>query len=207
MGVVAVKRYKDSEIDKLAEILKGDGVISAPTDTVYGVCAQINSKNAFDKLAKIKNRPTTKSFPVMCCNIEQIRDIGIVDEKVEKLIEAFMPGPITLVLNKKSEAFINNAGLRETDELAVRMAPTKALNELITKLGRPIFMTSANHSGKAVCTSLGEIENEFLALDGILEGDVSFGEASTIVDCTRGEIRIQREGPITEEEIRRVLKG
>lgn len=201
-----MKRYKDSEIDKLAEILKDDGVISVPTDTVYGVCAQINSKNAFDKLVNIKNRPATKSFPVMCSNVEQIRDIGIVDEKVEKLIEAFMPGPITLVLNKKAEAFLNNAGLRETDELAVRMAPTKALNQLITKLGRPIFMISANHSGKAVCTSLEKIENEFPELDGILEGDVSFGEASTIVDCTRDEIRIQREGPITEEEIKKVLR-
>ena len=194
-----MKRYKNSEISEVVEILKNDGVISAPTDTVYGICAQINSKNAFDKLVNIKKRPATKSFPVMCCNMEQIRDIGIVDEKVEKLIEAFMPGPITLVLNKKSEAFLNNAGLRETDELAVRMAPTEVLNELITKLGRPIFMTSANISGKAVCTSLEEIENEFPELDGILEGDVSFGEASTIVDCTRG--------PITEEEIKRVLNG
>lgn len=202
-----MKRYKNSEISEVVEILKNDGVISAPTDTVYGICAQINSKNAFDKLVNIKKRPATKSFPVMCCNMEQIRDIGIVDEKVEKLIEAFMPGPITLVLNKKSEAFLNNAGLRETDELAVRMAPTEVLNELITKLGRPIFMTSANISGKAVCTSLEEIENEFPELDGILEGDVSFGEASTIVDCTRGEVRIQREGPITEEEIKRVLNG
>lgn len=202
-----MKRYKNSEISEVVEILKNDVVISAPTDTVYGICAQINSKNAFDKLVNIKKRPATKSFPVMCCNMEQIRDIGIVDEKVEKLIEAFMPGPITLVLNKKSEAFLNNAGLRETDELAVRMAPTEVLNELITKLGRPIFMTSANISGKAVCTSLEEIENEFPELDGILEGDVSFGEASTIVDCTRGEVRIQREGPITEEEIKRVLNG
>lgn len=207
MGVVAMKRYKEDQIDELVEILKNDGVISAPTDTVYGICAQVNSKIAFDKLVKIKKRPATKSFPVMCCNIEQIRDIGIVDEKVEKLIEAFMPGPITLVLNKKSEAFLNNAGLRETDELAVRMAPTKALNELITKLERPIFMTSANHSGKEVCTSLENIEKEFPELAGILEGDVSFGEASTIVDCTKDEIKIQRERPITEEEIRKVLKG
>lgn len=202
-----MKRYKEDQIDELVEILKNDGVISAPTDTVYGICAQVNSKIAFDKLVKIKKRPATKSFPVMCCNIEQIRDIGIVDEKVEKLIEAFMPGPITLVLNKKSEAFLNNAGLRETDELAVRMAPTKALNELITKLERPIFMTSANHSGKEVCTSLENIEKEFPELAGILEGDVSFGEASTIVDCTKDEIKIQRERPITEEEIRKVLKG
>lgn len=204
-----MKRYKQSETDELADILKHDGVISVPTDTVYGVCVQINSKDAFDKLVRIKKRPDTKSFPVMCADVEQIKSIAVVDEKVEKLINAFMPGPITLVLNKKPEAFsyINNAGLRETDELAVRMAPTKILKELISKVERPIFMTSANHSGNEVCNSLEEIEKEFPDLDGILEGDVSFGEASTIVDCTRDDIRIQRQGPISEEQIMEVLKS
>lgn len=118
-----------------------------------------------------------------------------------------MPGPLTLILNKKAEAFINNAGLRETDELAVRIAPTKVLRKLISGVGRPIFMTSANCSGKEVCNSLEAIEKEFPELDGILEGDVIFGEASTIVDCTIDEIRIQREGPITENQIKKVLNN
>lgn len=64
-----MRRYKESEIEELVEILKNDGIISVPTDTVYGMCVQINSKEAFEKLVKIKNRPSTKSFPVMCCDI------------------------------------------------------------------------------------------------------------------------------------------
>lgn len=202
-----MKRYKQNEIEELASILKNDGVISVPTDTVYGICARIHSKKAYDKLVEVKNRPANKSFPVMCLNEEQIKSIAMVSVEAEKLIRAFMPGPITLVLPKKIEAFsyINNAGERVSDELAVRMAPLKILEELLEKTGSPLFLTSANISGGEVCKSLEEIEKTCPGLDGVLEGEISFGEASTIVDCTSEEIRIQRHGPISEEEIKRVL--
>ena len=198
-----MKRYKQREIKTIANILKEDGVISVPTDTVYGICARINSSKAYDKLVNIKNRPSNKSFPIMCKDIEQIKSIAIVDERIEKLIKAFMPGPITLVLNKKPEAFsyINNAGIRETDELAVRMATSKFLEDLITEVGTPLFLTSANKSGETACKSLEEIEKMCPTLDGMVEGDVLFGEASTIVDCTNSDIKIQRQGPISKEQI------
>lgn len=203
-----MRRYSQNEVDELANILKKDGVISVPTDTVYGVCARINSKKAHDKLVDIKKRPDNKSFSVMCLNEEQIKGIAIVNSNAEKLIRAFMPGPITLVLNKRPEVFsyINNAGTRISDELAVRIVPLKVLEELIQKTGSPIFLTSANISGEKVCNSLDDIEKTFPNLDGILEGEISFGQASTIVDCTSSEIKIQRQGPISEEKIMEVLK-
>ena len=154
-----MKRYKQSEIELIVSILKADGVISVPTDTVYGICARVNSPKAFNKLVEVKERPSNKNFPVMCSNIEQIKSIAIVDEQIEKLIKAFMPGPITLILKKRPEVFtyINNAGARETDEIAVRMAPSHFLEELIIRVESPLFMTSANKSGKDVCKSLQDI--------------------------------------------------
>ena len=204
-----MKRYKQSEIEEVATVLKNDGVISVPTDTVYGICARINSSKAYLKLVSVKNRPSTKSFPVMCSDIDQIESIAILDDNALKLIEAFMPGPITLVLNKRPDvlSYINNAGTRETDELAIRMAPTPFLKELIKEVGSPLFLSSANKSGKDVCKSLDEIEIECPTLDGMVMGDVSFGEASTIVDCTGNDIKIQRQGPISEDEIMKALKG
>ncbi len=204
-----MKKYKQSETDKLAKILKNDGIISVPTDTVYGICARINSIQAYNKLKSIKNRPSNKSFPVMCADEKQIKSIAIVNETVEKLIHAFMPGPITLVLNKKSEAFsyINNRGINATSEMAVRMAPTKVLEDLIYKVESPIFMTSANQSGQSTCKNLDEIEKTFPTLDGIMEGNVSFGNASTIIDCTSETIKIQRTGPISIEQILKVLEN
>lgn len=204
-GIMMIKRFKQNEIEELAYILRNNGVISVPTDTVYGVCASISSKLAHDKLVKLKNRPTNKAFPVMCANEEQIRNISIVDKRAEKLIKAFMPGPITLVLKKKENlpAYVTNGKVT----IAIRMATSKAIEKLILKTGSPIFMTSANQSGKRECVSLDEIEKECPSLNGIMEGKVLFAIGSTIVDCTTDEIKILREGPISPEEIKKVIEN
>ena len=198
-----IRRYNKNETEELANILKNNGVISVPTDTVYGVCARINSIDAYNKLIEVKNRPYEKSFPIMCANKDQIKDIVIVSKKAEKLIQAFMPGPITIVLKKQKNIpdYVSNG----KDTIAVRMATSKALEELINKTGSPIFMTSANRSGMPTCKSLDEIEIECPMLDGMMEGNVSFGIASTIVDCSTDNIVIIREGPITMEQINKVL--
>lgn len=202
-----MKKYSQDDIDTVIKILKDDGVVSVPTDTVYGICARANSLRAFHKLVEIKNRPTNKNFPIMCSDLEQIKSIGIVDKRVEKLINAFMPGPITLVLRKKNDTFltINNGGERKTNEIAVRMATSFFLKEVIIGVGCPLFMTSANKSGMEVCKNLDDIEKMCPTLDGMVEGDVSFGKASTIVDCTDDNIVIQRPGLISEEQVMEVL--
>lgn len=199
-----IKRYKQTEIEKIVQILKNDGIISIPTDTVYGICARINSKVAHDKLIKAKERPINKSFPVMCENEEQIKSIAIVDPKAEKLIKTFMPGPITIVLRKKEELpnYITNG----KDTIAIRMATSKTIEEIINKLGSPIFMTSANQSGKKECTNLEEIEKNCPLLDGMIEETVIFSKGSKIVDCSSDKIKILREGPITKEQIKNALK-
>lgn len=194
-----MKRFKQSETSELAEILKNDGVISVPTDTVYGVCSRICSKKAHDNLVKTKNRPYNKLFPVMCADEEQIKNTALVNEKAELLIRKFMPGPITLVLPKQPNLseYINNGG----PTIAIRMATSKPVEDLIKKTGSPIFMSSANQSGKPACTSLDEIEKACPTLGGMMEGEVSFGKGSTIVDCTSDTIKILREGPISLEQI------
>ena len=197
--------YKQTETKELANILKNDGVISVPTDTIYGVCARINSIKAHDNLVKIKNRPHSKLFPIMCADEEQIKSIAIVNEKIENIIHAFMPGPITLVLLKKPElpSYVNNG----EPTIAVRMATSKALENLIQETGSPIFMSSANLSGFPTCTNLEEIEKTFPNLDGLMEGDVFFGEASSIIDCTSETLKVLRQGPILIEQIIDVLEN
>lgn len=194
-----MKRYKQNETQELAEILKKDGVISVPTDTVYGICARANSIKAYHNLIRAKNRPSTKLFPIMCADIEQIKSIAIVDKKIEKLIHAFMPGPITLILMKKPgiPIYINNGG----STIAIRMATSKVLEDLIRKTGTPIFMSSANQSGEPTCTNLDEIEKACPTLNGMMEGNVTFGKESTIIDCTLDKIKILRSGPISMEQI------
>ena len=199
-----IKKYRKDEIDKLAEILLRDGVIAIPTDTVYGICVRMNSKKAREKLMQIKNRPSSKSLPVMCADINQIKSIATVEEREEKIIQAFMPGPITLILEKRSNLpeYVNEGSI----EIGIRMATSKAVEELIKKIGGPICVSSANKSGEPTCTTMDEIIRTFPDLDGILEGDILYGESSTIVNCTsKDKLIIQRKGPISLEQIEDVL--
>ena len=198
-----MKRFSEDNIDEIVDILKNNGVISVPTDTVYGVCARINSKKAHDNLILVKNRPETKPFPVMCANEEQIKDIAIVNEKAEKIIKAFMPGPITIVLNKKETVpdYVTNG--KKT--IAIRMATSKILEKIILSLGTPIFMSSANQSGEKTSESLEEIENNCPKINGMLEGKIKLGVGSTIIDCTSEKIKVLREGPIRLEEINNII--
>lgn len=198
-----VKRYKKTEINKLVQILKNNGVISVPTDTVYGVCAKMDSQEAYQDLMLVKNRPATKVFPVMCADKKQIAEIAFVDKKAEKIIDKLMPGPITLILNKKPEIpkYVNNG----KKEIAIRVASSEFLKDLIKKVGCPFFMSSANQSGEPVCNSLDEIEKACPNLDGIVEGEIIYNLASTIASCTANEIEILRDGPISIEQINEAI--
>ncbi len=198
-----IPRYSECDLDKLSELLKEDEVISVPTDTVYGVCARMNSEKAEQKLRDVKNRPATKAFPIMCKDEEQIKSIAYVSENAEKLIRAFMPGPITLILKKKESipAYVNSG----METLAIRMATSKEIKEIIEQVGSPLFMTSANQSGEKTCTTLDEIEKACPLIAGMLIGNTEFGKASTIVDISKNNAIILRDGPISLEEINRIL--
>ena len=198
-----MRRFREEETEELAEILNHDGVISVPTDTVFGVCARMDSAAAQEHLRDVKHQPFTNAFPIMCSDEAQIKTVAEVTPLGEKMIRAFMPGPVTLILKKKAEvpAYVN--GNMET--LAVRMATSESVKKLIEAVGCPLFMTSANQSGQPVCTSLDEIEHACPDLDGMMEGEPHFGEASTIIDCTKEEPVILRQGPVTMEQIQRVL--
>ena len=114
-----------------------------------------------------------------------------------------MPGPITLVLNRNSNLseYVTNG----KDTIAVRMETSNVLEELIKKTWSPLFMTSSNRSEEPECTNLDDIEKTCPLLDGMLDRDVVCGEASTIVDCSLEELRILRIGPISKEQIKKVI--
>ena len=82
-----VRRFEANEVEKIALILKNNGTVSVPTDTVFGICARIDSKEAYNKLVEVKKRPLNKAFPVMCADKEQIKSIAVVNKKAEKLME------------------------------------------------------------------------------------------------------------------------
>ena len=199
-----MKRFHSDETEAMADVLRKDGTLAVPTDTVYGVCAGM-SEAAMKKLYEVKHRPASKRFPIMCSDEAMLETIAEMEEETRRVIHALMPGPLTIVLRKKDTVPAYASGDLET--IAVRLATSEPLRKLIEALGTPIFLTSANRSGEKECETLDEIEQACPLLDGMMEGSVSFGQASTILDCSTADWRILREGPISREQIEHVRKG
>ncbi len=194
MGVINLNMVKIMIIDKkdyrlASEALKNNKVVAYPTDTVYGLAVRFGSEKARLNLVARKKRPEEKYFPVMVSDIEMMEKIAVINDSARKIIEKFMPGPLTVVLNKKIDFGDNGT-------LAIRIAHDETLKKIIEEIACPIFLTSANLSGNPVCKTALEIEESGLA-DIIVDGEILDGTASTIIDLTGEEIKVLREGPIS----------
>lgn len=199
----SMKRYKEEETEALASLLKQGEVLAVPTDTVYGLCARIGDSNAKEKLIEIKHRPKNKAFPIMCQDVESVSEVAVVTPMAYKIMHAFMPGPLTVILTKKNTL---PEWVCDKETVAIRVATSEALRKMIAQLKEPVFMTSANQSGEKECTTLDEIEKCCEGIGGMMLGAPQFGKASTIVDCTKETPVILREGPITMYQLENALQ-
>jgi L-threonylcarbamoyladenylate synthase len=187
--------------------LKNEEIIAHPTDTIYGFAGLANSKKVFAQLSQIKGRDASKYFSVMFKNSEQIKFyLQNISKQAEILIENFLPGTLTLILpinNKiKLQPFAKNSSI------AVRIPNTIFCLNLLTELDQPLFTTSVNKSGEAPLNDSTHINHQFGDQITYLvkTNDVFSNIPSTIIDCTKNEISVVREGQILAADIFRVLK-
>ena len=176
---------------------KGD-VIIFPTDTVYGIGAKIDDHIGMDKIYEIKHRPKEKRLSVLCADIEAISSIAYVTEDAKKLIEKYMPGGLTLILNSKEE--IRNDYIFET--IAVRI-PDHELAIRILQENGPMATTSVNTSGQAPMNEYIDIVKHFgEKVLYVYPNTVNSSKvSSTIIDLTGSEVTLIREGKLKFNEI------
>lgn len=193
-------------LDEAVRLLQAGQVVAHPTDTVYGVAADSGNAAAIRRLYEAKQRPLDKAIPVLLGDLaDMLKVADYVPPAAWKLAEAFWPGGLTIVLPvRPCMPAILTAGQRT---IAVRLPDHDVPRELARRLGRPIAATSANISGQPSPTTAEEVLAQLrgripLILDG---GPAREGVASTIVDVSTPTPRILREGPISAEEIARVL--
>lgn len=200
------ERKTKEEIEEVIECMSRGGVVAFPTDTVYGLGVVYDNEDALNRLKLSKGRPEDKPIPMMISNLSQIESVAEVNETAKKLIGRFMPGAFTIILNKKQHVkdYVTN-GFKT---IGIRMPDDEFILELMNRLGKPLLVTSANLSGEETGTTFHEVINQLDGrIDMIVKGMCGLKESSTIVDATVENVKVLRQGPISESEIVRALGG
>lgn len=192
------------DIQEVCDIIEHDGVAAFPTETVYGLGIKYGSKQALDKLMEAKNRDYSKAITLMVANKQDIETYAYVSEDAKKIIEAFMPGMITLVFRKKESVDPLMTNGKET--IGIRIPDHEDVLSLLQKVG-PMLVTSANLSNHPNTTCTKEVLEQLDGrIDIVVDGKTSDNIASTVIDVSQDEIKILREGKITKADIEEVLK-
>lgn len=196
-----------ADIEEAAYWLRKNEVVAIPTETVYGLAANIYSEKAVEKIYEIKNRPRNNPLIVHLKSEKELYKFAInIPIKAKILSKAFWPGPLTLVLEKS--ALVPEHITSGKNTVALRVPAKKIILELLNEIDFPLAAPSANPSNKTSATSRKHVEMYFknsslvYALDG---GNCEKGLESTIVGFENGEPIIYRLGSLSLEMIEKVV--
>ncbi|BAT71770.1 tRNA threonylcarbamoyladenosine biosynthesis protein [Thermosulfidibacter takaii ABI70S6] len=196
----------EGAIELAYNALKVGKVIIFPTDTLYGLLADIENVEAVQKVFSIKNRPLDKPVPVLVGSLEIAQLYGIFSEIALVLWRHFLPGPLTVVVPaKKSLA----GAVSEERKIGLRMPDYEPLLKVLRRLERGVTGTSANFSYEPPAKTTEELSKALVdEVDLVFYDDKPLlGKPSTVVEIEDRSVRILRHGAISEEEIRNVLRG
>lgn len=185
-------------IQQVANILRNDGVIIYPTDTIYAIGCDMCSQKAIDKLcAIVGKKPEEANLSLICYDLSAISTYTVpFEDSIYKLMKRSLPGPYTFIMeanNKVPKMFKNKKrtiGIRVPDNLIAR--------EIVRELGNPMVTASIHIDGnreKEYYTDPELIYEDYgKKADIVINGGMSDAEASTIIDVTSGEAEVVREG-------------
>lgn len=198
--------FQNEELSDACEVLRQEGLVAFPTETVYGLGGDAMHPEAAEKIYAAKGRPSDNPLIIHIADWKSLQDIAAeVPEKAEKLADAFWPGPLTMIFKKQQQVPYSTTG--GLDTVAVRMPSHPVAMELIRQSGIYIAAPSANTSGRPSPTRAEHVIEDLdgridLILDG---GPVGIGLESTIVDMSGVEPVILRPGYITGQMLEKVI--
>ena len=194
-------------LDEAARALDGGELVIVPTDTVYGISCRPDDPVATARLFEAKRRPRELELPVLVPSIEAARGVAEVDDRAGRLMEAFWPGPLTVVLPRAAPARDWDLG-GDPATVGLRRPRHLLVLSLLERTG-PLAVTSANLSGgptPASCEELLRVFGDVVAVY-LCEEEPLSGRPSTVVDLAHGTARVLRPGAVDEREIAAVLES
>ena len=196
----------ESIIQEAGHILQNGGLVTIPTETVYGLGANALDEEAAKKTYAAKGRPSDNPLIVHIAHMEDLDKIVTeVPENARKIAAKFWPGPLTMIFNKSACVPLGTTGGLET--VAVRMPDDEIARRIIIAGGGYISAPSANTSGKPSPTTAGHVAEDLGGkIDMIVDGgSVDIGVESTILDMTVTPPMILRPGAITKEMLTELI--
>lgn len=198
-----ILKSDDASIEKASALLRDGKLVAFPTETVYGLGADATSDDAIARIFEAKERPSFNPLIVHLPDIGTIGHYVDVTSLAQKLAQAFWPGAMTLVLNRRLACPVSKLASAGLNTLAVRVPKHDLAHQLLLKTALPIAAPSANRSetisptkASHVATSLGD------RVDAILDGGpCQVGLESTVIDATGEAPVILRLGGLTKDEI------
>jgi len=193
-------------IEQAAQLLREDGIVTIPTETVYGLAGNALNKQAAEKIYKAKGRPSDNPLIVHIADKEDVfKYAKDVPEKALKLFEAFSPGPLTVVLKKKD--IIPDSVSGKLDTVALRIPNNNITLSLIRACGFPLAAPSANISGSPSPTDFEHTYKDLYGkVNGLIDGGkCDVGVESTIISLAGDKAELLRPGGITVEQLESVV--
>ena len=197
---------KDEELKEAAGILRSGGLVAFPTETVYGLGGNALDEDAARKIYAAKGRPSDNPLIAHVSCVEEVEPlVKEIPEAGRKLMEAFWPGPLTMIFPKSEKVPYGTTG--GLDTVAIRMPDDPVANRLIALAGVPVAAPSANTSGRPSPTTADHVWQDMNGrIDMIIDGGpVGIGVESTIVDVSSAVPAVLRPGAITMEMLEEVL--
>ena len=177
-------------IDLAIKAIQDGKIVVYPTDTVFGMGCDAFNQNAVEKLFELKGKKEA-GLSIMLNNAEVVEEYGEINETSKRIVEEFLPGPITLILKSKKKFA---KGVERDGNIGIRVPANKTALEL-AKDG-PVITTSANEHGSEIAKSLKEAKNVFGDECHYLDGEEPKGIESTIIDLTKDVPEIKRIGAL-----------
>jgi tRNA threonylcarbamoyl adenosine modification protein (Sua5/YciO/YrdC/YwlC family) len=195
-----IKLYNENPnpkaIEKIVNVLKKGGLIIYPTDTVYGLGCDITNNKALEKIARIKGIKLDKAnFSFVCNDLSHLSDyVKQLDQPTFKLLKRALPGPYTFILegnNNLPKVF------KKKKTVGIRVPDNNIARAIVTALGNPIVSTSIKDEDEVIeYTTDPELifEKWKNKVDLVVDGGYGDNQASTVIDLSKGETQIIREG-------------
>jgi tRNA threonylcarbamoyl adenosine modification protein (Sua5/YciO/YrdC/YwlC family) len=180
-------------ISKVIDILKRDGVIAYPTDTVYGLGCDIASRKALERVRRIKKIDNKRHLSFVFSDLKTISLYAQVTDNDYKLLKRYLPGAYTFIL--KATRLVPRIVLTKKQEVGIRIPDNRICQALLAELGNPILSSSVRLPDDQLLDDPREIERIYRGqIDLVIDGGIFFPQPSTVISLLDGSPEVIREG-------------